>query len=479
MLLYFISVMRRQRRAKIIATLGPASSSYEQIKALFLAGADVFRLNFSHGEHKEHAERYQIIRQLEQEFGRYIGVLQDVQGPKLRIGTFINSKISLKPGQIFRLDLDASPGNFQRVCMPHPEIFKALTKNTDLLVDDGKVRLKVINFGNDFAETVVVSGTELSNRKGVNVPDVVLPIDALTNKDVTDIKFGLELGVDWIGLSFVQQPQDIIKAREIVGDKAKLASKIEKPMAIQYLDEIIALSDGVMVARGDLGVEMPAEDVPVIQRQIVRKCRNMGKPVIVATQMLDSMIHQPTPTRAEASDVATAIYDGVDAVMLSAESASGDYTVESVTMMDRIIKSTERDPFYTKLVDDSYTPPAPSIADAITVAAKLAVKTIGGNLMVTFTQSGSTAFHAARERPNCYILALTPALRTSRQLTLVWGVHSALTDDIFSINQMVETANAYAKQEGFAKQGDHIIITSGVPFGYAGATNTLRIATVE
>lgn len=471
--------MRRQRRAKIIATLGPASTSYEQIKALFLAGADVFRLNFSHGEHHEHAERYRIIRQLEQEFKRSIGVLQDVQGPKLRIGTFLNSKISIKPGQKFRLDLDPSPGNFQRVCMPHPEIFKALEKETDLLIDDGKVRLKVVDYGNDFAETIVISGNELSNRKGVNVPGVVLPIDALTAKDIIDIKFGLELGVDWIALSFVQQPSDIIKAREIVGEKAKLAAKIEKPMAIQHLDEIIALSDGVMVARGDLGVEMPAEDVPVIQRQIVRKCRNMGKPVIVATQMLESMIHQPTPTRAEASDVATAIYDGVDAVMLSAESASGDYATESVTMMDSIIRSTERDPFYTKLVDDSYTPPTPSVADAITVAARLAVNTIGGDLMVTFTQSGSTAFHAARERPHCDILALTPVLRTSRQLTLVWGVHSALTDDIFSLNQMVETANAYAKQEGFAKDGDYIVITSGVPFGNIGGTNTLRISKVE
>jgi pyruvate kinase len=321
--------MRRQRKAKIIATLGPASSDYEQIKALFIAGADVFRLNFSHGEHESHAENYKIIRRIEQEFKRPIGILLDLQGPKLRIGTFSNTKISLKPGQTFLLDLDSTPGNNHRVCMPHPEIFQVLKENVDLLLDDGKVRLKITKSGPDFAETIVMSGTELSNRKGVNVPDVVLPIDALTKKDIIDLKFGLELGVDWVALSFVQQPNDLIMARELVGKKVKLIAKIEKPMAIQYLQEIVTLSDAVMVARGDLGVEMPAEDVPVMQRQIIRTCRSLGKPVIVATQMLDSMVHTPTPTRAEASDVATAVYDGVDAVMLSAESASGDYPIKN------------------------------------------------------------------------------------------------------------------------------------------------------
>lgn len=470
--------MRRQRRAKIIATLGPASSNYEIIKNLFLNGVDVFRLNFSHGEHKEHEKRYNIIRQLETEFKRPIGILQDLQGPKLRIGKFQDSKITLNPGQNFRLDLDNSEGNSFRVCMPHPEIFKALEKDTFLLLDDGKVKLKVVDFGNDFAETIVINGSELSNRKGVNVPGVALPISALTTKDIADMNFGLELGVDWIALSFVQKPEDILTARKLIGDRAKIAAKIEKPLAIKYLDEIVELSDSVMVARGDLGVEMPAENVPVIQRQIIRKCRMLGKPVIVATQMLDSMVHQPTPTRAEASDVATAIYDGVDAVMLSAESASGDYPVESVEMMDRIICSTERDPFYQKSVDDSYTKPLPSVADAITVAARLAVSTIGGKTMVTFTQSGATAFHAARERPNSDILALTPVLRTSRQITLVWGVHPALTNDIFSMSQMVETANEYAKECGFAKENDYIVITAGVPFGNKGGTNTLRISKV-
>lgn len=472
-------IMRRQRKAKIIATLGPASSSYEQIKSLFVAGADVFRLNFSHGEHKDHAERYKIIRKIEQEFKRPIGILLDLQGPKLRIGTFSNTKISLKAGQNFRLDLDPTPGNSHRVCMPHPEIFQALQNNVDLLLDDGKVRLKVIKSGHDFAETVVVSGTELSNRKGVNVPDVVLPIDALTKKDVIDLKFGLELGVDWVALSFVQQPNDLVMAHELAGNKIKLIAKIEKPMAIQHLSEIVNLSDAVMVARGDLGVEMPTEDVPVMQRQIIRICRNQGKPVIVATQMLDSMVHTPTPTRAEASDVATAIYDGVDAVMLSAESASGNYPIEAVSMMDRIIQRTEKDPLYQKMVDDSYTLPSPSVADAITTAARTAVGTIGSALMVTYTESGLTTFHAARERPHCDILALTPVLKTSRQLTLVWGVHPALTDDIFSVGQMVETACAFAKQENFAQINDYVVITAGLPFGQSGGTNMVRIAKVS
>ncbi len=470
--------MRRQRKAKIIATLGPASSTYEKIKALFLAGADVFRLNFSHGEHQDHAISYRIIRTIEQELKRPIGVLLDLQGPKLRIGTFSNAKITLKAGQTFRLDLDGTPGNNLRVCMPHPEIFQAMQTEVDLLLDDGKVRLKVTKCGHDFAETKVISGTELSNRKGVNVPDVVLPISALTQKDIIDLRFGLDLGVDWVALSFVQQPCDLILAREITGSKVKLIAKIEKPKAIEHLAEIVALSDAVMVARGDLGVEMPAEDVPVIQRQIIRTCRSLGKPVIVATQMLESMIHAPTPTRAEASDVATAIYDGVDAVMLSAESASGAFPVEAVTIMDRIIQRTEKDPLYQKMVDDSYTPPATSVADAITTAASSAVKTIGNALMVTFTETGSTTFHAARERPHCDILALTPVLKTSRQLTLVWGVHPALTDDIFSVAQMVEIACSFAHQEKFTPAIDYVVITAGVPFGQAGRTNMVRIERV-
>ncbi len=470
--------MRRQRKAKIIATLGPSSSDYEKIKALFVAGADVFRLNFSHGEHAEHAERYKIIRQIEQEYKRPIGILQDLQGPKLRIGTFSNTKISLKPPQPFVLDLDNTPGNSQRVCMPHPEIFQALKAGVDLLLDDGKVRLRVTKCGNDFAETVVISGTELSNRKGVNVPDVVLPIDALTKKDIGDLNFGLDLGVDWVALSFVQQPNDIIMARELVGKKVKLIAKIEKPMAIQHLQEIVELSDAVMVARGDLGVEMPTEDVPVMQRQIIRSCRFSGKPVIVATQMLDSMVHMATPTRAEASDVATAVYDGVDAVMLSAESASGDYPIEAVSMMDRIIQRTEKDPLYHKMLDDSYTSPSPTVNDALTSAARAAVDIIGSQLIVTFTETGLTTFHAARQRPHCDILALTPVLKTSRQLTLVWGAHPALTDDIFSVGQMVEAACTFAKIENFAKLDDYIVITAGIPFGQAGGTNMIRIAKI-
>lgn len=470
--------MRRQRKAKIIATLGPSSSDYEKIKALFVAGTDVFRLNFSHGEHAEHAERYKIIRRIEQEYKRPIGVLLDLQGPKLRIGTFSNTKISLKPGQSFLLDLDMTPGNNHRVCMPHPEIFQVLKKDVDLLLDDGKVRLKITKCGQDFAETTVISGTELSNRKGVNVPDVVLPIDALTKKDIEDLKFGLDLGVDWVALSFVQQPNDLIMARDLVGKKVKLIAKIEKPMAIQHLHEIVELSDAVMVARGDLGVEMPAEDVPVMQRQIIRACRSSGKPVIVATQMLDSMVHMATPTRAEASDVATAVYDGVDAVMLSAESASGNYPVEAVSMMDRIIQRTEKDPLYQKMLDDSYTSPSPTMNDAVTAAARSAVDIIGSRLIVTFTETGLTAFHAARQRPHCDILALTPVLKTSRQLTLVWGAHSSLTDDIFSVGQMVDAACVFAKQENFSQAGDYIVITAGIPFGQSGGTNMIRIAKV-
>lgn len=470
--------MRRQRNAKIVATLGPASSSLETILALFEAGADVFRLNFSHGSHQQHKERLDLIRQVERDMGRPVGVLMDLQGPKLRVGTFASGPVRLVPRASFRLDLTDRPGDADRAFLPHPEIFAALNPGTDLLLDDGKIRLQVEECGPDFAHTRVVIGGDLSDRKGVNVPNVILPLSALTEKDRRDMEFGLELGVDWLALSFVQRPEDLKEARALAKGRAAIMTKLEKPAAVERLDAIVDLSDAVMVARGDLGVELPAERVPSIQKQAIRTCRRSGKPVIVATQMLESMVSAPVPTRAEASDVATAIYDGVDAVMLSAESASGKYPVEAVKIMDRIIAQVESDPHYRQMIEASHTPAQATTADAICCALRRVASTLPVAATVTYTSSGFTSLRAARERPEASILSMTPNIATARRLALVWGVHSVHTPDIKNVDEMVEHARHTALGEGFAKPGDSIVITAGVPFGAPGTTNLLRIAQV-
>jgi pyruvate kinase len=471
--------MGRSCHAKIVATLGPASSGGAQIRALFEAGADVFRLNFSHGGHADHAERYQAIREVEKAGGRPIGVLLDLQGPKLRIGTIAGGKIQLAVGDRWRLDMDLTPGDGKRAPLLHPEIFAAIHAGTDLLVDDGKVRLRVDKCGPDFAETTVVVAGAVSDRKGVNVPGVVLPISPLTEKDRKDLAFGLELGVDWVALSFVQRPEDIAEARRLVAGRAAILAKIEKPAAIDRLAEIIELSDAVMVARGDLGVELPPELVPGLQKRIVRKCRDLGKPVVVATQMLESMVSSPAPTRAEASDVATAVYDGADAVMLSAESASGDYPVEAVAIMDRIIASVDHDSLYRSYLDAHQAQAERTSADAITLAAEQVAHTLQSAVIVTYTTSGATALRAARERPDRPILGLITRMVTARKLALAWGVHPVHTADAHDLDEMVAKARQHARDEGFAKPGESIVITAGLPFGTPGATNLLRVAWIS
>ena len=471
--------MRRTRNAKIVATLGPASSDKDTVRQLFLAGADVFRLNFSHGSAADHRARFAILRELEREIGRPIGILADLQGPKLRVGTFADGPVMLTEGQPFRLDLDPTPGNAQRAGMPHPEIFAALIPGAELLLDDGRLRLTVERCGADFAETRVAVGGKLSERKGVNVPGVVLPLTSLTAKDRRDLDLALELGADWIALSFVQRPEDVAEARALIGGRAAIVSKLEKPAAVERLDEIVALSDAVMVARGDLGVELPAERVPAIQKRIVRCCRRLGKPVIVATQMLESMVESPIPTRAEASDVATAIYDGADAVMLSAESASGKFPVEAVGMMNRIIEQVEADPLYRQLIDASHSSARPGgdVAEAICCAMRRAVTLLNAAAIVCYTSSGHTSLRAARERPESPVLSLTPNLGTARSLTLVWGIHSVHIDDVADVDQMTAIACEVARCERFAKPGQTIVAIAGMPFGTTGNTNLLRIAT--
>jgi pyruvate kinase len=472
--------MRRQRKAKIVATLGPASTTRKQIEALFRAGADIFRLNLSHGTHEDHKARYDIIRELEDEFDRPIGVLVDLQGPKLRVGTFKEGGVDLKAGQTFRFDLDSKkPGDEKRAPLPHPEILEAVQPGSNLLLDDGRIRVVVKKEGKDCIDCEVLTGGRLTDRKGVNIPDAVLKVSPLTKKDRADLSFGLDLGADWIALSFVQRPEDIAEARRLIAGRSRILAKLEKPAAIEHLEEIIELSDAVMVARGDLGVELPAEVVPGLQKRIVVASRRAGKPVVVATQMLESMVSSPTPTRAEASDVATAIYDGADAVMLSAESASGKYPLEAVSIMNRIIEQTERDPSYRRIIDAQHSEPEATGNDAISAAAAQVARTLTASAIVTYTTSGSTALRVARERPDAPILCLTQDLDTARRLALLWGAHCVHTADIRTFGEMVEKATRVAVKHEFAKKGERLVITAGVPFGRPGSTNTLRVAWIE
>jgi len=470
--------MRRQRNTKILATLGPASSRPEVIAKLFEAGADVFRLNFSHGSQADHQARFEAIRALETRMQRPIGVLADLQGPKIRLGRIAKGELELKEGQRFRLDLDETPGTRKRAPLPHPEVFRALEKGHDLLIDDGRVRLKVERIGTGFADTRVVVDGEVSDRKGVNLPDTVLPLSSLTDKDLRDLDFALRLGADWIALSFVQRPDDVAAAKKLIGGRAAVMAKIEKPAAMQHIEAIIELSDAVMVARGDLGVELPVEEVPGLQKQLVRLARRAGKPVVVATQMLESMVSSPVPTRAEVSDVATAVYDGADAVMLSAETAAGEHPVAAVRTMSRVAEEVETDPLFGSILDAVHYRPEATSADAITAAARQVAETISARAIVTYTTSGSTALRASRERPRVPILVLTPSRETARRLALAWGLHCVETEDAKDFTDMVDKACHFARSEAFAAAGERVVITAGVPFGTPGATNTLRIAWV-
>ncbi|WP_439397154.1 pyruvate kinase [Bradyrhizobium sp. PMVTL-01] len=468
--------MRRSRHAKIVATIGPATASPEKLRALYLSGVDTFRLNFSHGTRDDHARVLASIRALEREFNRPIGVLQDLQGPKIRIGRLDEGKLALAAGETVCFALSERTGGKQSIPLPHPEIFAAAYPGQALLIDDGRVRLVIEKLGSDQIVARVAIGGVIRDHKGVNLPGALLNISPLTRKDRADLAFGLELGVDWVALSFVQKPSDLIEARALIGEAAGVVAKIETPMALDRIGDIIHLSDAIMVARGDLGVEIPPEEVPGRQKELVRACRLAAKPVIVATQMLDSMVTAPTPTRAEASDVATAIYDGADAVMLSAESASGAYPIEAVEMMDRIIKSTEQHHLYRSLIDASrgdeeMTPPHAVAAAGADLAAAINAKAIIG-----LTASGTTAARIARKRPPVPILALTPDQNVARRMCLLWGVHSVVSGDPSGHEEMARIATNAAQQQGFATSSDLAVVVFGLPFGLRGATNNVRVA---
>ncbi|MAZ98378.1 MAG: pyruvate kinase [Rhodospirillaceae bacterium] len=470
--------MRRYRNTKIVATLGPASTTKKQIRALIKAGVDVFRLNFSHGSHEDHQSRFETIRQLEEELDRPIAIMADLQGPKLRVGVFKSDEVELAAGASFVLDLEDALGSNNRVQLPHQEIFDAAVVGMELLLDDGKIRLRVQNAAKNSIETKVITGGTLSNRKGVNVPGVALGLSALSEKDKIDLNFALQLGFDWIALSFVQRPADVAEARELIKGRASVLIKLEKPAAIEHLDELVKLSDAVMVARGDLGVELPPEKVPGIQKKIVKLCRHWGKPVVVATQMLDSMVHAPAPTRAEASDVATAVYDSADAVMLSAETAAGEFPLKSVDMMNRIILEVEGDEAHQILTDEKHELPEPTVSDAITLAARQVAQTVSASCIITYTTSGSTTLRAARERPSVPILCVTSSIATARRLAMAWGVHSVHIAEEERFSAVVRRALDVSKSQGFAESGDQIVITAGVPMGKPGSTNVLRIERV-
>jgi pyruvate kinase len=468
--------MNRARRARIVATLGPASRAPGTVKALAQAGVDVFRLNFSHGSHEDHAAALKAVRGAEMALQRPLGVLADLQGPKLRLGRFRDVEISVAPGQRLRLDLDETPGDETRVCMPHPEIFKALREDHLLLLDDGRVRLKVVKRHDTWADVEVLSGSKLSDRKGVAVPQAVIPVSALTPKDREDLAFALRMGVDWVALSFVQKAEDMAELKRLVNGKAACLAKIEKPAALTELAAILDYSDGVMVARGDLGVELDPEDVPVAQKLILRMARQRGVPAIVATQMLESMTSAPAPTRAEASDVANAVYEGADALMLSAETASGDYPLESVAMMNRIMERVENDPLWPGLMDAEHAGMDEHDVDALVAAARKAADASSTACMVVFTTLGGTARRMARERPLQPILALTPNPDTARRLALVWGLEPRLGRQPESLEQVTDDAVQAAMEYGLAEPGQRVLILAGTPFGAPGAANLLRLA---
>ena len=471
--------MRRHRNVKIVATLGPASNDYAMIRALHEAGADVFRLNMSHGTHDDIRARHAIIRQIEQDLDSPIAILADLQGPKLRVGSFAKGEEELVEGAGFRLDLDPAEGDATRVCLPHSEIFAALEPGANLLVNDGKIRLTVDRCGPDFADCTVAVGGTISNRKGVNVPDVVLPLAALSDKDRKDLEFACALGVDWLALSFVQRPEDVIEARELAAGRAAILSKIEKPAAVKCFDDILAVSDGIMVARGDLGVELPVQNVPPIQKRLVRRCRAVAKPVIVATQMLESMIESPMPTRAEVSDVATAIYEGADAIMLSAESAAGHYPVEAVSTMNNVAVEVESDPTYREIIEASRRATRTTVADGIVAAAREIAETTDIKVICCYTQSGTTALLTARERPRVPIIAMTSLRGTARRLALTWGVNCVMTGALDRFKMAVVNAARAARAQGYATETDQILVIAGVPFNKAGTTNILRVAPCE
>ncbi|HZZ37262.1 MAG TPA: pyruvate kinase [Caulobacteraceae bacterium] len=468
--------MIRQRRTRIVATLGPASRAPAMVRELAEIGVDVFRLNFSHGEHADHAAALKAVREAEGEIGRPLAALADLQGPKFRLGAFAKGKIAIAAGQKIRLDLDPTPGDRRRVQLPHPEVFQVLKPDMLVVLDDGRVRLSIREVSKGVAVAEVVTGEALSDGKGFSVPGVTIPVPALTPKDRKDLDFALRIGVDWIALSFVQHAADMADLRRLTAGRAAILAKIEKPAALDDLEAILDVSDGLMVARGDLGVELAPEEVPVVQKLIVRAARRRGAPVIIATQMLESMTANPSPTRAEASDVANGVYEGADALMLSAESAVGAYPREAVSMMDAIIRRVEADPMWPGLMGAERDASADEDVDALIAAASRAAEARSTSCLVAYTTTGGTARRVARERPVLPVLALAPDDNVARRLGLVWGLEPRVATQPRGIAALTDDAAHLAADLGLASPGSRVLIIAGPPMGAPGAANMLRIA---
>lgn len=470
----------RDRHAKILATVGPSSSSPEMLEKLVAAGADAFRLNFSHGNYKAHETNIKNIRALEKKLGKSITILQDLQGPKIRLGEFTEGKsFDLAVGDTFQIDGDKTPGDKNRCHLPHPEILKVLNIGDNIFINDGIVRLRITGKLNNAVICEVFEAGTISSRKGVNLPGVDLPISSITKKDWEDLDFGLRMDVDWVAISFVQNENDVLDIQEKIAGRANVIAKIEMPNAVKRIDAIIEASDGIMVARGDLGVECPIEDVPAIQKQLIRKCRAAGVPVIVATQMLESMIENASPTRAEVSDVANAAFEGADALMLSAESAAGKYPEKAVETMDRVIKRAEQSSTWNAGVDARYSKTEKNTGDAITHTAANTAEVLEAKAIVTFTESGSTALRMSRQRPSQPIIALTPHIKTARRINLAWGLHCQVKENPTNTDSLIQIAEKGVRDADIVKKGDQIIITAGLPFAVAGTTNMIRVLDID
>ncbi len=463
-----------RRKTKILATLGPSTTSEEQIAAIVAAGANAFRLNFSHGNLEDHAGRLNNVRKVSAATGKQLPVLADLQGPKIRIGE-MNEPVQLVKGELIKLDSDKTPGDKTRVCLPHREILESLLPGDTVLVNDGVIGLKVEEAGDGYVVTSVVTPGILSSRKGVNVPGRTLPMSALTPKDLIDLEGALGLGVDWIALSFVQTAEDVAECKAKVNGRARVMAKIETQAAIDNLEAILEQADGLMVARGDLGVELPTEDVPPLQKKMLDLGRKAGKPVVVATQMLESMISNPRPTRAEANDVANAAYDGADCVMLSAESASGAYPIEAVEVMSRIISKIEGSERWRTELDAHQPACDGSTSDAVALAARDMAVALDATTIVTFTETGNSTKRMSRRRTDATIIALTPHQQVARQVELSWGAYGLVCPTVTTPEDMVAKASKQAIDAGFASKGDKVVVMAGIPFGQAGSTNMVRV----
>lgn len=471
------------RKTKIICTMGPATDNIEVLRAMARAGMNVARFNFSHGSHEEHKQRIDRVKAVREEYNLPIALLLDTKGPEIRTGDMQDGKIFLKKGEQIRLTPRACLGTPSKISITYPDLYQDVQAGTSILIDDGLIELRVEQTQEQDILCRVLNDGAVSNHKGINVPDVHLSIPYLSDKDKSDIQFGIEQGVDFIAASFVRTADDVQQLRMLLdengGAHINIIAKIENQQGVENIDGIVALADGVMIARGDMGVEIPAEDVPPIQKMLIKKVTLAGKQVITATQMLDSMMKNPRPTRAEVTDVANAIYDGTGAIMLSGETAAGLYPVEAVTMMARIAERTENDIDYRKRFFVRTRKANPDITDAICHATCTTAYDLNARDIVTVTKSGRSARMVARYRPSCGIIGCTPTKKVWYQLNLAWGVTPVLlseTDDVFDL---FDSALETAKNQGLMQSGDLAVITSGVPIGVSGTTNMIRVQVVK